>query len=266
MCLYPRLIKNKKYTATKKNGGLIPKVDDERKKYVPIGCGKCMECIKKKTREYQQRLCEEVKADKSGIFVTLTLSNESYKKLFSEINEELKGYDIDNAIATLAVRRFLERWRKKYKKSIKHWLTTELGHNGTENIHLHGILWTDIDSDEITRIWQSGEDGGGYTWIGDSKKGTGYVNEKTVNYIIKYVSKVDEKHKTYKPKILSSAGIGKNYLTTHNANQNKYKKKIHTMYIKTIKAMRWLLQHTIEIKYTAKKKEKTYGQKNQIKI
>ena len=48
MCLFPKLIINKKYTITKKNGGIIPEMKDERVKYVPVGCGKCIECLKKK--------------------------------------------------------------------------------------------------------------------------------------------------------------------------------------------------------------------------
>ena len=34
MCLYPKLIKNPKYKANKKNGGNIPAVFDERVKLV----------------------------------------------------------------------------------------------------------------------------------------------------------------------------------------------------------------------------------------
>ena len=48
-----------------------------------------------------------------------------------------------------------------------------------------------------------------------------YCNAKTINYIIKYVTKVDEQHKGYEPKILTSAGIGKNYIKT-NGRRNKY--------------------------------------------
>ena len=48
MCLYPKLIKNRKYIANKKNGGVIPAVLDERVKLVSVGCGKCMECKKRK--------------------------------------------------------------------------------------------------------------------------------------------------------------------------------------------------------------------------
>ena len=50
MCLYPKLIINPKYKVNKKNGGNIPPMIDERVKYVPIGCQKCIEC-KKRTKE-----------------------------------------------------------------------------------------------------------------------------------------------------------------------------------------------------------------------
>ena len=56
MCLYPKLIKNRKYTANEKNGGIVPVFKDIRTLYVPIGCGVCMECMKKKAREWQIRL------------------------------------------------------------------------------------------------------------------------------------------------------------------------------------------------------------------
>lgn len=231
MCLYPRLIKNKKYTSNKKNGGNIPAISDKRTEYVPIGCGNCMECRKQKGRAWQIRMSEHIKTNKEGKFVTLTFSNEAItelqKKSIDEINEKIKkakthkekekleelktGYKLDNYIATYAVRRFLERYRKEHGKTIHHWLITELGHNGTENIHLHGIVWT---NENITKHWQYG-----FVWIGD------YVNERTVNYIVKYVTKIDQKHKNYTSKILTSSGIGSKYTETYNSQKNKYKTK-----------------------------------------
>lgn len=221
MCLYPKLVKNRKYTSNKKNGGIIPPlpliefngkmINDERVTLVPVGCGKCMECMKKKSREWQVRLLEEIRHNNTGHFITFTFSNEEYRKLAKGI--KLEGYELDNEIAKIATRKFLERWRRKYKKSVKHWLVTELGQNGTENIHLHGILWTDKTKEEINERW-----GYGYTWIGD------YLSEATVNYITKYVTKTDIKHKEYKPIILTSAGIGKNYTNRYDAKNNKYKK------------------------------------------
>ena len=84
MCLFPRLIRNKKYTANKKNGGVIPPIPDIRVLQVPVGCGKCIECVKQKGRAWQVRLLEEVKNNKSGKFVTLTFSDESITKLAKE--------------------------------------------------------------------------------------------------------------------------------------------------------------------------------------
>ena len=80
----------------------------------------------KKARDWNVRLHEEIRHSNNGVFVTLTLSNESYAELSKDF--KIEGYELDNEIITKAVRRFLERWRKKYKKSVKHWLITELGH------------------------------------------------------------------------------------------------------------------------------------------
>ena len=225
MCLYPRIIKNRKYTETKKNGGKIPAVHDKRILYVPIACGVCMECMKAKAREWQIRLAEEIRTNKNGQFITLTFNEESLQELENEVRKDseetvtnnedqlLKSYNDGNSIAILAVRRFLERWRKKYKKSVRHWLVTELGHNGTERIHLHGIIFTD-KKEEIEKIWKYG-----WVYLGQ------FVNEKTINYIVKYIHKIDSDHKEYKPKVLCSAGIGSGYIKRVDANNNRYNEK-----------------------------------------
>lgn len=217
MCLYPKLIKNRKYTVTKKNGGNVPTCTDPRTMWVPVGCQKCMECRKQKARAWSVRLQEEIRHDKTGKFVTLTFSNESIKSIIADIEPGLEGYALDNEIATRAVRLFLERWRKKYKVSIKHWLITEIGqgkkakHRGTENIHIHGILFTD-KKDDIEKIWQYG-----FVYIGK------YVNEKTINYTTKYFNKMDFMHQEYMPKILTSPGIGAGYTTRPDAKTNRYR-------------------------------------------
>jgi hypothetical protein len=224
MCLYPKLIKNRKYIANKKNGGIIPAVSDNRVLMVPVGCGKCIECKKQKSREWQVRLQEEIRNNTNGKFITLTFSNESIIELTED--SKLEGYNLDNEIATKGVRRFLERWRKKYKKSIRHWLVTEIGGNNTERIHIHGIIWTN-ELEEISKIWKYG-----IITIGErkyykgkemNKNSIGYVNEKTINYIVKYVNKIDQKHKEYNSKILCSHGIGNNYTNRIDSKTNKYK-------------------------------------------
>ena len=218
MCLYPKLIKNRKYVANKKNGGVIPAVSDNRTLLVPVGCGKCIECRKQYSRSWQVRLLEEVRENKNGKMVTLTFSTESLIELEKEISKKIKieGYERDNQICTLAVRRFLERWRKKHKKSVKHWLITELGHGKTEHVHIHGIIWTNEKNEEIQKHWKYGN-----ATIGNGK--INFVNEQTVNYITKYVTKTDDKHEEYKPIILTSKGIGKGYIEREK-NKHKYKK------------------------------------------
>lgn len=227
MCLFPRLIKNPKYRANKKNGGNIPEPIDKRVMTVPIGCGYCMECMKKKANNWKVRLLEDIKTNTNGKFITLTFSNESYTELANEINkkrkDKIKGYTLDNEIATIATRRFLERWRKHNKKSVRHWLISELGQKNTEHLHLHGIIWCD-KIEEIEKRWTYG-----YVWKGKKHRNTGeiinYVNEKTIGYITKYVTKVDFIHKYYKPVILCSPGIGNNYINTHNFIKNLYNGK-----------------------------------------
>lgn len=219
MCLYPKLIENRKYKPNKKNGGIIPPITDDRVLYVAVGCGKCMECMQQKKREWLVRLQEEIKENNNCKFVTLTFRDEELDKLQEEIDTS-DYYIKSNESATLAVRRFLERWRKKYKKSVRHWLVTELGQNNSERVHLHGILWTDVDNDTIQELWKYGN-----IWVGT------YVNARTINYIVKYIHKQDIEHKNYKPKILCSKGIGSRYLKTTNTNRNKYKgKETNTLY------------------------------------
>ena len=111
MCLYPKLIPNPKYRTSKKRGYYKPSPHDARVNYVPVACGKCYECRKKKAREWRIRLAEEIRHNKS-YFVTLTIDDDNLEILKNELEvKSVKGNE--NNIATLALRKFLERCRKK---------------------------------------------------------------------------------------------------------------------------------------------------------
>lgn len=219
---------NKKYTATEKNGGCIPTPPiigqnelgldqyDQRVLYIEVPCGQCIECRETKAREWQVRLGEEIKAHEYNYFITLTFSPEQLGQLKKKtrLNE-------CNALAGYAVRHMLERWRKTHKKSIKHWLITELGHEGTERIHLHGLLFSDeklefgkVDNNNL-RTWHYWKYGS--IFVGD------YVNTRTINYISKYITKIDEDHKGFIGQILASPGIGKTFIDRYREiGQNTY--------------------------------------------
>lgn len=210
MCLYSKTMINKRYTPTKKNGwGLfMEECKDPRKLYVSYGCGKCIECVTQRRNSWIIRLTEELKEHDTSYFVTLTFNNKSLRELYKDADAKDA-----NTIAKLAVRRFLERWRKKYKKSVRHWLITELG-DERQRIHLHGILFTDVDIETIRNIWKYG-----FIRVGE------YCNEKSIGYITKYMLKGgSEEHEDFKGIVLTSPGIGKGYLKSSNAKRHKYNK------------------------------------------
>lgn len=196
MCLYPKFIKNPKYKPNKKNHGRPPVCKDKRLLYIPIKCGCCIECRKEKQREWRVRLEEELRSN-YGYFITLTISPEGIKDL--EGKTKLNWKENPNEIATKAIRLFLERCRKDTKKSVRHWCVTELGEEG-DRIHLHGIFFGQKSVELIKKHWKYG-----FSFIGQ------YCNSKSINYMTKYMLKVDIKHPEFKQIVLASPGIGSNY-------------------------------------------------------
>lgn len=196
MCLYPTYIKNPKYKPNKKNKGRPPVCNDRRLYYIPTKCGCCIECRKEKQREWRVRLEEELRSN-FGYFTTLTIDPESIKNL--EASTGLKWEENPNEIATKALRLFLERARKDTKKSIKHWCVTELGEKG-DRIHLHGIFFGQKSAELVRKHWKYG-----FVFIG------GFCNSRSVNYMTKYMLKVDVKHPMFKQIVLTSKGIGSGY-------------------------------------------------------
>lgn len=193
MCLFTKYIKNKRYQPTKKNKGNPEICTDKRKYYVPIGCGECIECRRQKRNEWLLRIEEERKNNSNKcIYTTFTFSDEALKEL-----SEAAGTKEVNAVAKLAVRRFLERWRKKYKTSVKHFFVTELGEK-EGRIHLHGFLFTNEKFKTINEIWK----------YGITKLSVLKYNY-AILYVVKYISKEDKVHTGYKPVICSSPGLGK---------------------------------------------------------
>ena len=196
MCLYPVFVKSPKYKPNKKNKGRPPVCKDKRLLYIPIKCGCCIECRKQKQREWRVRLEEELRS-KYGYFITLTISPEGIKDL--EEKTGLNWEENPNEIASKGLRLFLERVRKDTGKSMHHWCVTELGED-KDRIHLHGIFFGQRSAELIKKHWKYG-----FIFIGQ------YCNSRSVNYMTKYMLKVDIKHPEFKQIVLASPGIGKGY-------------------------------------------------------
>lgn len=209
MCLYTKMILNPKYLPSKKNGGKPPQCTDVRTKYIPVACGHCTECRKKKRREWQIRMSEEIRTEKAH-FLTLTISDKAFEAFKSTMEiDNIKEYE--NMIAGRALRLFLERVRKDTGKSLKHWCVTELGEE-KGRLHLHGIFFGKNADVLCIKHWKYG-----FTFVGD------YVNEKTINYITKYITKTDEKHRDFFGKIFTSAGLGCSYIHRSDSKRNRFR-------------------------------------------
>lgn len=257
MCLYPSIIENPKYAKSNKNSKGIK---DNRLRWIQIPCGHCEECRRAKANEWRVRLMEEIKSNPKNItFATLTFSEESLKKLEYDEKEP-------NKAPQKAIRLFRKRWWKKYKMPLKHWLITELGHDNTKRIHLHGIIWTELTEEQFEKEW-------GYGWIF-----FGYeVNERTINYIIKYITKRDEDNPEFDGKIFTSKKIGINYINKNTLRRHKYHDKFTEETYKTRSGIKvalptyykqkiWTDQEREALRIIKEEKQIRYYNKTPIKI
>lgn len=155
--------------------------------WIKIPCGNCLDCQKRKFRDYRMRLLYELQQYPNSIFITLTFDNPSLSRFADNPNKSI----------TL----FLDRIRKKYGHQVRHWIVAEYGKK-RGRLHYHGILFNiDIGNDELFNFWKYGN-----TFVG-------YANEATAKYIVKYLTKQDTKG-ILPPRVISSKGIGSSWLDT----------------------------------------------------
>lgn len=208
-CINSRTIANPHYKPNKGNGFVEQKPRDKRLGGVEIPCGYCEWCVRRRRKEWKQRIHEEARnnAYGYGYFITLSLSDESMDELI-----EIAKTDEVNECAKVAVRRFTERWRKKYGKAPRHWMVAEIGTKSTERLHFHGLLWCSKEEiATLAEIW-----GKGNVW---AEKARG---EQTANYIVKYITKPDPKHPGLRMRMYVSQKIGAGYLDTTRAKRARF--------------------------------------------
>lgn len=205
MCIYTTRIPNKRFIPTKKNYWNPPACTDERLRYIEVECGHCRECLKKKGREWRIRNYEQLKETPTAVYFTGTFTDERIEKISKKYNIDINDV---NEIATKEVRLFLERMRKVNNgKSIKHWIVTEKGHTRTRRIHVHGLFYAENRHTRQSLAWLLKNN-----WIAGYCYNGKYVNERTVNYISKYLTKLDEDNRDFVGKVLCSKGLGASYV------------------------------------------------------
>lgn len=181
-CLTPFIVRNKK----------IDNKDGE-----PVACGKCPNCMKRKTSEWSFRLMQEEKGSTSAHFITLT-----YDTKHVPITE--------NGFMNLSkrdVQLFLKRLRKcssaayPQAKSLKYYAVGEYGGKSMRP-HYHIILFNLENILLLNMAWSLGQ------------YHTGGVSGASVGYTLKYLAKKgkipihrnDDRQKEFQ---LMSKGLGK---------------------------------------------------------
>lgn len=181
--------------------GQYPKKDY----YINIDCGRCINCFKKRMSQWRFRLIAE--------FMSMSKEQVS-RSYFVTLTIEPKYYTDKKPLLTKMVRRFLERVRKKYKKSIKHFLITERGED-RGRYHFHGFLFdTDVPPNDFYNLWY-------YGFVSVYPvNGQKYNLSQQISYCTTYITK-GKKGKLPDiftpedvPLVLVSPGIGKGYLTS----------------------------------------------------
>lgn len=169
-------------------------VRDKENKSIPVECGKCPSCIKKRTSGWSFRLRKEGEYSSSSYFITLTYNTENVpitKNGFMTLKPE-------------HVTLWLKRLRKVSKEKIKYYY---VGEYGSENWrpHYHMIIFN-ADINDIEKTWNYGS------------IHYGSVTGASIGYTLKYMIK-DSRIPIHRnddriPEFgRMSKGLGLNYLT-----------------------------------------------------
>lgn len=150
MCLRPNIIINRRYLKVCDSDRLRAlKLYSQRPDfYIKVDCGLCIECQKKRGSNWRTRLLDE--------YFYFSVKHPDAKIHFCTLTYSPQFYDIYKDDPSRSVRLFLERYRKRYGKSFKHWITSEYG-TKKGRLHLHMIAFGALfDIDELRSLWSYG--------------------------------------------------------------------------------------------------------------
>lgn len=176
---------------------------------IPVPCGKCPECKRKRITGWIFRLEEELKRASSAIVVTLTYDTK-HVPITDALYMSLKKED---------VQKFFKRMRKAVSKDhpetvIKYYLCGEYG-TDTNRPHYHAIIYNLPDWTYVENAWQLGH--------------VHYdleISTAAMAYTTKYMDKPKRipmhRNDDRQPEFsLMSKGLGENYLTPENIHWHK---------------------------------------------
>jgi len=166
-------------------------------KHIPLPCGKCPVCKRRRVNQWAFRLQQEEKVSSNAYFITLTYDT-------SQVPITPNGY---MSLSKRDVQLFIKRLRKlNGKTKVVYYLAGEYGEKFTRP-HYHAILFNINDINHVGEAWNLGQ-----VHIGHSVSGASF------SYTAKYIDKAsriplharDDRQKEFSH---MSKGIGKNYMT-----------------------------------------------------
>lgn len=195
---------------------------------IPLNCGKCYSCIKRRIAQWCFRLKQEEKISISAKFVTLTYDTEHVplterynmtlkKKDLTDFFKRLRYYHQQHTEIQASEVKYIKQHNKRPDyKAIKYYACGEYGEQYGRP-HYHIILFNTTD-ECIKAAWTLGK-----IHIGD-------VTEESIAYVLKYIEKTDD-NKTNDPDVIkkygvNSKGLGANYVNEeiiawHKADPNR---------------------------------------------
>lgn len=178
-----------------------------RGSYMPLPCGKCPPCKKRRTSGWSFRLIKEGERSNSALFLTLTYDTE-----YVPITK--KGY---MTLDLKDLQKFFKRLRKLSNEKIKYYAVGEYGSTKARP-HYHVIIFN-ANKEHIELAWALDNRPIGSYHIGD-------VSSASIGYTLKYMCKQskiplhqnDDRKKEF---AVMSKGLGKNYMTKQMINWHK---------------------------------------------
>jgi len=188
-------------------------IRDANKQQIPVPCGKCCNCLKRRANGWAFRLRIENRQHVLAAFVTLT-----YQTEFVPISKNgwmtLNKKDVQLFIKRL--RQVNQRKFKNYEK-IKYYVAGEYGSQG-DRPHYHLIIFG-CHPDSFVHAWRNDDEPLGNVNVD-------IVNDATIDYSLKYIHKLaitrfrdfDDRLPEFQ---LQSKGLGIAYLTNAMATWHK---------------------------------------------
>lgn len=172
---------------------------DENKNSMPLPCGKCPACLKRRVSGWSFRLTKQAEVSTSALFVTITYDTKN-------VPITKNGY---MTVSSEDVTNFFKRLRRLEQNKISYFLASEYG-GRTKRPHYHAIIFN-TTHEKIIIAWALKNQPLGAIHFGD-------VNGASIGYTLKYMCKPRDqrKHQNHDielPFQRMSKGLGKNYLT-----------------------------------------------------